>query len=242
MPHGLPQTMTSDVELRIAGLAVRRAGREILSVPDARVPLRGVTGLIGPNGAGKTTLLKILHGLEAPDTGTLAWPDDAPPARAFLPQTPVLLRRTVAANLDFVLKREGIVRAARPERITGLLAQAGLADAADRPARRLSGGQQRRLALAQALARDPEMLLLDEPTAGLDPAAAASVERMVAEAARSGVAVVLSGHDLGQMRRLADRALFLHGGRATAFGPLPALFDAPPDPALAAFLTGDLTW
>lgn len=239
MPRGLEPC---DTTVTLRGIGVRRGGREILSVPEWSAPLVGVTALIGPNGAGKTTLLNVLHGLAAPDSGTLEWSDVAPPARAYLPQSPVLLRRAVAANLDFVLKREGVQRRDRPSRIETLLAQAGLSGTAAQPARRLSGGQQRRLALAQALARDPGMLLLDEPTAGLDPGASLAVERMIADAARAGVSIIVASHDLGQMRRLADRALFLHGGRAVVHGPLPALFDDPPDPALAAFLNGELTW
>lgn len=239
MPRGLEPV---ESRLSLDGVVVRRGARDILSVPSWSAPLTGVTALIGPNGAGKTTLLQVLHGLLAPDAGAMAWSGNTAPTRAFLPQSPVLLRRTVTANLDFVLKREGVPLDARPDRRAALLAQAGLSDATSRPARRLSGGQQRRLALAQALARDPSMLLLDEPTAGLDPTASQAVERMIADAARSGVSVMISSHDLGQIRRLANRALFLHGGRAVAFGALPDLFDNPPDPALAAFLVGDLTW
>lgn len=240
-PGGLSREDQTGAALGLSEITVRRGGRTILDLDRWSLPMDGgVSALIGPNGAGKTTLLRLLQGLIAPDSGRMDWPDGGPPARAILLQNPVLLRRSVAGNIDFVLKRRGLSRAERRRETDALLAQARLSDAAGRPARRLSGGQQRRLALARALAQAPRMLLLDEPTAGLDPAAAAALERMVRAAAGDGIAVVLSSHEMGQVRRLADRALFLNGGRAAAAGPLPTLFDDPPSNDLDAFLKGDL--
>lgn len=228
-------------KVTLRGIRVQRAGRTVLDIPTWSLPLSGgVTALIGPNGAGKTTLLRLLHDLLVPDAGSVDWPNDAPPRRAILLQSPVLLRRTVAANLDFVLKRRGLDKPERQRQTTLLLERARLSDRHDAAARHLSGGQQRRLALAQALAQAPRMLLLDEPTAGLDPAAAGALETMVAEAAAAGITVVLSSHEMGQVRRLADRVLFLNHGRPFETGRLPALFDAPRSPELNAFLKGDL--
>lgn len=232
-----------DSRLRLQNVLIRRAGRDILNVPDWSVPISGgVTALIGPNGAGKTTLLRLLHGLIKPDAGSLRWPTGQVPSRAILLQSPVLLRRTVASNIDFILKRRSISKQHRPDMIARVLAKACLEDCANRPARHLSGGQKRRLALAQALAQAPRVLLLDEPTAGLDPTAANGVENMIAEAAADGIAVIVSSHELGQVRRLADRALFLHAGRPIEAGPFPSLFDNPQSRELTAFLKGDLTW
>jgi tungstate transport system ATP-binding protein len=240
MPRdGRPDAAAGPAIARLQAVQVRRGGRTVLSVADW-APGPGVTALIGPNGSGKTTLLRLLHGLIAPDAGTLTWSGGAPPRRAILLQSPVLLRRTVAGNLDFVLRRRGLDRTARHARIADLLAQAELAESAARPARHLSGGQKRRLALAQALAQDPELLLLDEPTAGLDPAASARLERMVADIAAGGVPVVLSSHEMGQVRRLADALLFLNAGRGEAAGPVPALLDAPNHQTLSRFLKGEL--
>ncbi|MBX6425396.1 MAG: amino acid ABC transporter ATP-binding protein, partial [Variibacter sp.] len=111
---------------------------------------------------------------------------------------------------------------------------------AARPARRLSGGEQQRLALARALARDPELLFLDEPTNNLDPAATKSVEALIRAAARSGVKIVMATHDLGQARRLAGEVLFLAGGRLVEQGPADRFFAAPKTPEAAAFLRGDI--
>lgn len=229
--------------LQIQNVILNRAEREILNIPLWSVPIQGgVTALIGPNGAGKTTLLRLLHGLIEPNAGTISWPGGQAPSRAILLQSPVLLRRTAAANIDFILKRRGIPSDQRPHQIAESLAQARLEDCATRPARHLSGGQKRRLALAQALAQAPRVLLLDEPTAGLDPTATVGVEHMISKAAADGIAVFISSHELGQVRRLADRALFLHAGKPLEAGPLPSLFDDPQSRELIAFLQGDLTW
>lgn len=251
MPRDIPSAdikpPETDVDvsslLRLQDVLVRRTGRDILNIPDWSVPiLGGVTALIGPNGAGKTTLLRLLQGLIKPDAGSLHWPTGSVPSRAILLQSPVLLRRTVASNIDFILKRRSIAKQQRPDMIAQSLTKARLEDCVNRPARHLSGGQKRRLALAQALAQAPRVLLLDEPTAGLDPTAANGVESMIAEAAADGIAVVVSSHELGQVRRLADRALFLHAGRPIEAGPFPSLFDNPQSRELTAFLKGDLTW
>ena len=128
----------------------------------------------------------------------------------------------------------------RAKRIASLLDRVGLADLAQRPARRLSGGEQQRLALARALARDPELLLLDEPTASLDPAATRSVEEIVLNAAQSGIKIVMTTHDLGQVRRLAGDVIFLLRGCVCERRPVGDFLDNPAMPETVAFLRGDL--
>src|SRR2546429_9715056 len=145
-------------------------------------------------------------GLTSPSTGRIDWggrTDSALARRAILFQRPVMLRRAAAANVTYALAQAGTPRQLRASRAAALLDRVGLADLAQRPARRLSGGEQQRLALARALARDPEILLLDEPTANLDPAATRSVEEIVRAAAQSGIKIGMASHDLGQVRRLA---------------------------------------
>ena len=165
------------------------------------------TVLMGPNGAGKSLTLRVLAGLIAPGAGTVTFAGRAPAFRrvALVFQRPVLLRRSVAANLDHALATYGAPRAERSGRIADLLALAGLERLADRPARVLSGGEQQRLAMARALAAEPSLLLLDEPTASLDPQATAAIEALVDRTAAAGVKTVLVTHDRDQARRLAGR-------------------------------------
>ena len=128
----------------------------------------------------------------------------------------------------------------RASRIDELLAEVGLLHIADRPARRLSGGEQQRLALARALARDPQILFLDEPTASLDPAATKAVEDIIRSVAQTGVKLVMATHDLGQARRLAGEIVFMLRGTAHECAAAERFFTAPATPEAAAFVRGDL--
>jgi tungstate transport system ATP-binding protein len=146
------------------------------------------TVLIGPNGSGKTTLLRVAMGLLAPSSGGVTWDglaEQPPVRRAIVFQRPVMLRRSAGGNLRYALAAAGVEREMRAARLAELLTLVGLEGMADRPARRLSGGEQQRLALARALARDPAVLFLDEPTASLDPAATAAVEDIVRAVGRA---------------------------------------------------------
>ena len=151
-----------------------------------------------------------------------------------------MLRRATAANVTYALAQAGTPRQLRASRAAALLDRVGLADLAQRPARRLSGGEQQRLALARALARDPEILLLDEPTANLDPAATRSVEEIVLMAAQSGIKIVMASHDLGQVRRLAGDVIFLVRGALCERAEAADFLDHPTTPEAAAFVRGDL--
>jgi tungstate transport system ATP-binding protein len=200
------------------------------------------TVLVGPNGAGKSTLIRLAMGLVAPTSGRITWGGRAETdgrRRAMVFQRPVMLRRTVAQNVSYALHAAGYAGDAGA-RGADLLAQAGLADLADRPARRLSGGEQQRLALARALARDPEVLFLDEPTASLDPAATKAVEDILRAIAQSGVKIVMATHDLGQARRLAGEIVFMLRGSVGEQSGAERFFTAPATPEGAAFIRGDL--
>jgi tungstate transport system ATP-binding protein len=151
-----------------------------------------------------------------------------------------MLRRSTAANVAYALAQAGVPHSQRAERVAALLDRVGLSDLAQRPARRLSGGEQQRLALARALARDPELLLLDEPTANLDPAATRSVEEIVLMAAQSGIKIVMASHDLGQVRRLAGDVIFMVRGAVCERGKAADFLDHPATPEALAFVRGDL--
>ena len=157
-------------------------------------------------------------------------------------QRPVLLRRSVAANLAYPLKLRGLDRAACRHTVALTLERFGLAPFADRPARLLSGGEQQRLALARAWAMRPEVLFLDEPSAALDPSATRAIEAMILGFAADGITIVMSTHDLGQARRLAEEVAFLHRGRLLEQGPAERFFEGPRTAEARAFLAGDLVW
>lgn len=200
----------------------------------------GCTVVMGPNGSGKSLLLKLLHGLIQPTGGQISWDgqttSQAMARQAMVFQKPVLLRRSVAANIDFILKARGKDAAQRGP----LLDHVGLTHKAPQPARLLSGGEAQRLALARALATDPEVLFLDEPTASLDPASVLMIEQIVREARDRGVRIIFVTHDAGQARRLADEVIFLHRGQITEHSPAADFFPAPRSAAAQKYLNGEI--
>jgi tungstate transport system ATP-binding protein len=226
------------IALHDAGVAV--GATHILRDVSLRLGSGGRTVLIGPNGSGKTTLLRLAMGLIAPSSGSLTFEGAAvdPSRRAFVFQKPVMLRRTAAANVAYALEVGG--RSAAPGAVQRLLDLTQLTTVAERPARRLSGGEQQRLALARALAREPAILFLDEPTASLDPASTKLVEEIIARAAGAGVKVVMSTHDLGQARRLAGEIVFMAKGRVIEQAPADRFFAEPASEEARRFLAGEL--
>ncbi|WP_407156119.1 ATP-binding cassette domain-containing protein [Bradyrhizobium sp. STM 3557] len=233
----------TDLPLVLDRVSLAVGATEILDRLSVTIAAGPPTLVVGPNGSGKTSLLRICMGLARPTSGTISWGGrlDAPPLRrAFVFQRPVMLRRSVAANLDYALAHAGVIRRQRPARIAELLARVGLDGLEGRPARRLSGGEQQRLALARALAREPEILLLDEPTASLDPAATRAVEDIVLAAARSGIKVVMASHDLGQVRRLGGDVVFLVRGALRERSGAIDFLDHPASEDAARFVRGDL--
>ncbi len=199
--------------------------------------------VLGPNGAGKSLLLRLCHGLLRPTSGRVAWSrPDAARHQAMAFQRPVLLRRSALANVTYPLALRGVPRRRRKARALAALERAGLADLAQRPARVLSGGEQQRLALARAWVLEPQVLFLDEPTANLDPGATRRIEALIDGFHQSGTKIVMTTHDLGQARRLADEVLFLHRGRLVERAPAETFFDTPQSREAATFLKGELLW
>jgi tungstate transport system ATP-binding protein len=181
--------------------------------------------LVGANGCGKSTLLRLLHGLTPPTAGTVVHHPHVRQAMLF--QRPHLLRLSVLSNLALGLWLGGMGwKAARAQALLAL-SRVGLLDLAQRPARTLSGGQQQRVALARAWALGPQVLLLDEPTASLDPHAKREVEALIAEFAppHAPMTLIFSSHNLGQVKRLASRVIYLEQGRVLADLPVQAFFN-----------------
>jgi tungstate transport system ATP-binding protein len=212
---------------------------------DLTIDSRRLTAIMGPNGAGKSVLLRLMHGLIVPTKGEILWAGrrmDRLMARrqAMVFQRPVLLRRSVAANVSHALALRGLERGNRAIRVEEALKLAGLERHAWTPARVLSGGEQQRLCLARALSLEPDVLFLDEPTSSLDPASTLAIERLLLDAQRRGIKVILVTHDVGQARRLAHDIIFLHRGRAIEHQDAESFFAKPRSEVAQAFLNGGL--
>jgi tungstate transport system ATP-binding protein len=233
----------SDLPIMLVEAAILAGEVAILNAITLTLGPGPPTILIGPNGAGKTTLLRAAMRLIPLTRGHITWGgrENAPPdRRAILFQRPTMLRRSTAGNIRYALAAAGIARDIRKERTAELLALVGLEGLAQRPARRLSGGEQQRLALARALARDPAVLFLDEPTASLDPAAAKAIEDIVRAVTARGVKVVMSTHDLGQAKRLAGDIALLHRGRLIENAQASQFFAGPRSEEGRQFIAGEL--
>ena len=234
----------TDLPLAFENASLRAGDVEIVSNLELDIVSGGPTILLGPNGSGKSTLLRLAMGLVRPTSGRVSWGRRSEPDErlAMVFQRPVMLRRSARANIDYALSVRGIPAGERRRRIAEALAATGLSDLAQRQARVLSIGEQQRLALARAWALHPQVLFLDEPTASLDPAATRAVEEIVLRIHDAGTKIVMTTHDLGQARRIADEVLFLHRGRLVERASAAEFFHAPRTPEAAAFIKGELLW
>lgn len=209
--------------LRLAAADVAIGGTPILHGVSVEVARGERVALIGANGSGKSTLLRTLHGLLPPARGTLEADRGARQAMVF--QRPFLLRTTVRRNLRLALWLAGVPWGESDARIGPALERVGLPQVAGHNARLLSAGQQQRVAFARAWALRPDLLFLDEPTASLDPPAKREVESLMGQFAEAGVTLVFASHNLGQVKRLATRVLYLERGRVLADLPVREFFD-----------------
>ncbi len=245
----LAGAQASLLPLVLSGVGFQHADQRLLSDIDLNISRRGKTIVLGPNGAGKSLLMRLCHGLVEASSGTVRWALDERGAaatirhrQAMVFQRPVLLRRSALANVAHALALQGVARRQRAERAAEALDRFGLLSLASRSARVMSGGEQQRLALARAWALRPEILFLDEPTSALDPSAVKAVEDAVLTFHEAGTRIVMTTHDLGQARRLADDVVFLCNGRLLEHTPAEQFFRQPQSPEAAAFLRGDLVW
>ncbi len=220
------------------------SGKILINGIDLTLDHGPITVLMGPNGAGKSLLLRLLHGLIKPSSGTIRCAEQpiGPQQiyrQAMVFQRPVLLRRSVAANIDFVLK---LRKLSDPQYRTEMLSLVGLQDKARQAARLLSGGEQQRLALAQALASQPDILFLDEPTANLDPTSTHMIEKIVERVHRRGTKIILISHDAGQARRLGDEIVFMNHGKVVEHSPAERFFSEPESKDARDYLSGRLVF
>ena len=235
--------MSALFPLTVRAAATSRRGKVLVGPVDLTLQGQGACMVIGPNGSGKTTLLRLLHGAARLSAGEIRWACPMAQARhhqAFVFQRPVMLRRSVEENLIYPLIIRGVRRAEARAQARDWAARVGLADMLARPAPVLSGGEQQKLALARALIGAPKLLFLDEPCAALDGRAMREIEDILINAKSSGTRLIMSTHDMGQARRLADEVVFLLRGQVHECGPAAAFFDQPVTPQGQAFLKGDI--
>jgi tungstate transport system ATP-binding protein len=230
----------------------RRQGHPVLDQVSHAFAAGLIHALIGPNGAGKTSLLRLLGLLEKPDQGrilfqdqdtTSLWPQCLSLRRrlGFLHQNPLLFQGSVFDNLAVGFKFRGRPRSERRQRVTDILAAFGLTALARRPAAQISGGEAQKVALARIMVFDPEVLLLDEPTANLDPHNAFEFERIIADIhEQQGKTIILVTHDLGQAERLSQQILFLHHGHVLESGPTKQVLRQPQNDTTRLFLSHQL--
>ena len=230
--------------LELDGVCFEAGGNQLIKDINCRFEAGQRSVIIGPNGAGKSLFLRLCHGLIQPSRGFVRWQlaTDAARHQAMVFQRPVMLRRSVAANIDYALKLGRVPRPQRIATIERVLQQTGLKRLAGQPARVLSIGEQQKLALARAWALEPQVLFLDEPTASLDPAATHGVEEIIQAIHDAGTRIIMTTHDLGQARRIADEVIFINRGRILETAPAKRFFEAPQNDLAQAFVRGELLW
>ena len=221
--------------IELKDITVKSNGRIILSIPHAIIPADRITACIGPNGAGKTTLLKLLDGLIKPDTGTVSY--------SFINKTALVLHHTpmikasTRANLSMVRDADSKINAAEIQQV---IERVGLEKLASAPAHKLSAGERQKLCLGRAILQKPNLVLLDEPTANLDPNTTEQVEEMIRQFDAQNTDVIFSSHQLAQVQRLAQYILFIDHGEIKEKGPVGPFFSNPQTQAAKRYLHQEL--
>jgi tungstate transport system ATP-binding protein len=242
----------TDVVYRLEKVSKAYGSREVLRVDSLEIRQGEIFGVVGPSGAGKSTLLRLLDFLESPTRGQLHFrncyssngsraPLDVRRRMTTVFQRPVLLNTSVYGNVAYGLKLRGDKET--QHKVKGVLRQVGLSDMIKERARFLSGGEAQRVALARAMVIEPEVLLLDEPTANLDPYNVGLIEDIVADLNREqGTTIVLVTHNVFQAKRLAHRVALLLEGQVVEVAPVREFFEAPRDPRTTAFVRGEMVY
>ena len=221
--------------IELKNITVQSHGKTILNIPHAIIPADCITACIGPNGAGKTTLLKLLNGLIAPDTGSISYSFTAKTALV-LHHTP-MLKASARANLSLVKDVDASLTVSDIDRV---IERVGLQSLAASPAHKLSAGERQKLCFGRALLQKPNLVLLDEPTANLDPNATEQVEKMIREFNQEGADVIFSSHQLAQVQRLAEYILFVDQGEIKEKGPVGPFFSNTQTTAAKRYLQQEL--
>jgi len=221
--------------IELKDIIVRSNDRTILNIPHAIIPADRITACIGPNGAGKTTFLKLLDGLITPDSGTVSYSFKTKTALV-LHHTP-MIKASATTNLGMVRDADKSITNADIGRV---MEQVGLSKLGTSPAHKLSAGERQKLCLGRAILQKPDLVLLDEPTANLDPGATEQVEELIRQFARQGSKVIFSSHQLAQVQRLAEHIIFIDQGEIKEKGPVGPFFENPQTPAAKRYLHQEL--
>ena len=221
--------------IELKDIIVKSNGRIILNIPHALIPADRITACIGPNGAGKTTLLKLLDGLVKPDSGTVNYSFKTKTALV-LHHTP-MIKASARTNIAMVCDADGSIENADIDRV---IEQVGLSELANSPAHKLSAGERQKVCLGRAILQKPNLVLLDEPTANLDPKTTEQVEELIRQFDRQGVEVIFSSHQLAQVQRLAEHIIFIDQGEIKEKGPVGPFFNNPQTPAAKRYLQQEL--
>lgn len=220
-------------------ISVSRDERQILSIT-AHIPTTGITAVIGPNGSGKTTLLKLLHGLIEADEGSYSPGSQQLGSALVLHHTP-LIKASVRCNLAMVRDSSSNTKITESD-IDSALASVGLSHLKNQSALKLSAGERQRLSLARAKLQRPQVILLDEPTANLDPSTTEQVETIIKNLALEGCGVIFTSHHLGQVQSLSDRVVFLADGQCLEVSNTENFFKHPQSEQAKKFIHRELGW
>ena len=232
--------------MKLEGKELKKSydGKVVLNLKSAEIRSRKRTAIIGPNGAGKSTLINLIAGLEEPSAGRIFYDGrEEIPWRdmTLVFQKPYLLSSTVENNIAYPLKLRGWEKERIEERVLQLCGELNLMELRKKKAWKLSGGETQKVALARALSFYPDLLLLDEPTANIDPATTAEIEQMLIKINESfGTTIVLITHNLAQARRVCDRCLFLKDGELVEEGEAAEMLRIPKNPQTRRFIEGEL--
>ena len=229
--------------LRVTDVKINIKSKRLIGPINLEIEQNGISILLGANGSGKTTLLEALHGLRKLSAGKVEWNisnSQAAAEQAFVFQSPIMLRRTVAENLAFPLKVRRLSKLTTTTEVMMWAKKIGLEDKIKQQAMLLSGGEMQAIAVARALITKPKMLFLDEPTASLDGATKKAIEDILISASNNGTKILMSTHDLGQLKRLARDIIFLHKGIVEAHCSKEEFLTKPPSKAAKQFLAGDI--
>lgn len=229
------------MEITISNLRKSYDGRQVLDAKEGRVRSGSRTAIVGPNGAGKSTLLKIIAGLESPDEGAVLYDgnNQFPQMDVTLVfQKPYLISSTVEKNIAYPMKLRGFSPEQIENRITELTEELNFSGFRKQKSWKLSGGETQKVALARALSFRPKLLLLDEPTANIDPYTTSEIERMLLSI--TDTTIIMVTHNLAQAKRVCDDIIMLHEGQIVETGRAAEVLTAPKSEKARRFIEGEL--